>query len=258
MCPQSPRTRWTGNELLVVFHLYCALQFGQLHARNKQIIALAELMNRTPSSVAMKAVNFAGLDPALDRRGLANASRADRELWARFLADSESVADQAEQAWERLWAGVKPEQVPEQDFDFVVPSGETERVTIAKGRRVQGFFRRAVLVSYASQCALTGLNFKTMLIASHIIPWSENASRRADPTNGICLNVLHDRAFDKGLVTFDDDLRLVMSATLREVTTNEFHREAFTRFEGKPLKMPERFRPDPVALAYHRENCFKG
>lgn len=78
--------------------------------------------------------------------------------------------------------------------------------TAPQGRRrdstARAFFRAAVLAGYDHRCALTGLDLPELIHASHIIPWADNVPRRADPTNGIALNVLHDRAFDRGLITF--------------------------------------------------------
>ena len=49
-------------------------------------------MGRTPSALAMKLVNIAGLDPAITstgRRGLSNASAGDRDMWdTRIGSDS--------------------------------------------------------------------------------------------------------------------------------------------------------------------------
>src|SRR5688500_7875441 len=72
-----------------------ALPFGRLHGRNPEIIQLAAKIGRTPSALAMKACNFASLDPAFlatRRRGLSGASEADRAVWAEFAANPEQVA----------------------------------------------------------------------------------------------------------------------------------------------------------------------
>jgi predicted restriction endonuclease len=122
-----------------------------------------------------------------------------------------------------------------------------------KVRRVQDFFRKAILGSYESRCALTGLAVPELLIASHIIGWSENEARRADPTNGICLNALHDKAFDRHLLTFDEDFRVVLSPLLKSKEAPEFQSYNFDRLEGQSLRLPHRFLPDSYALAQHRE-----
>ena len=88
--------------------------------------------------------------------------------------------------------------------------------------------------------------------ASHIIPWSENVERRADPRNGIALNALHDRAFDRGLITFDDQLRLMISPRLETSDATPWHRDALLSLAGRALTLPARFQPDLEALAWHR------
>ena len=75
--------------------------------------------------------------------------------------------------------------------------------------------------------------------------------------NGIALNTLHDKAFDLGLITFDEDLRLVCVASLRDHYNNESVRLYFKNNEGKPLALPaEAAGPKPEYLEWHREHVF--
>ena len=77
----SSGKEWRRAELIVAFNLYCKVPFGQLHKSNPLIIQLANKLGRTPSSVAMKLVNFASLDPTHKNRGvrgLSHASTSDR------------------------------------------------------------------------------------------------------------------------------------------------------------------------------------
>ncbi len=248
---------WSRDELLVAFRLYCRTPFGKLHQHNPEIIELARLIGRTPSAVGMKACNFASLDPAQQTRGiraLPNLSNADRALWSEFEQNSEAIAAEAEAAYERISGVAVPVEVEE----IEIPEGPTEVERMVRARRVQGFFRSTVLNSYDYRCALTGITVVQLLNASHIIPWHADPQRRADPRNGLCLNVLHDRAFDRGLISFDEDWRLVLSARLRASNPTPMHRSALLDFEGQPLQPPDRFKPDPVAMAYHREHVFDG
>ena len=66
----SERRRWSRAELLVAFRLYCRTPFGRLHQHNPEIIDLGQRLGRTTSAVAMKACNFASLDPAQQARGI--------------------------------------------------------------------------------------------------------------------------------------------------------------------------------------------
>jgi len=274
----AERRAWSHEELLVVFRLYCRTPFGRLHRLNPEIIELAHQIERTPDAVAMKACNFASLDPQQRARSitaLRNVSRADRQLWEAFAQNSEAIAEKAEAAYAALIGYGLYDYLPElgltqEPASRIVksgqepvhtqpklPEGPTETEIIARARRVQSFFRAAVLAAYDYRCALTGLAVPDLLNASHIIPWSTDQKRRADPRNGICLNALHDRAFDRGLITFDQDFRAVLSSRIDEYEETPIHRELLLNIAGRPLYLPARFQPEPEALEYHREQIFR-
>lgn len=259
----ADRTGWTRDQQLIALRLYIATPFGKLHGRNPQVIALAAHIGRTPNALAMKACNFASLDPAFrqtNRTGLSGASEADRALWQEFSADSEQIAAQAEDAYARF----DPAQAAADEAaaaatapDPQIPTGPTDVLRTVRARRVQSFFRAAVLTSYDNRCALSGLAIPELLVASHIIPWSESVERRADPTNGICLNALFDRAFDRGLITFDTDLRVVVSSHLKSRAIAAELKCSLLEVEGRKIKMPLRFSPSPEALERHRSTTFR-
>lgn len=204
----------------------------------------------------MKACNFASLDPVQQARavsGLGNASAADRALFAAFEENAEVIAAEAEAAYARRLG-----QETEADLNLPErsPEGPTEEERTVRARRVQSFFRAAVATSYEHRCAISGVALPELLNASHIVPWSVDTRRRADPRNGILLNTLYDRAFDRGLITVDDSLRVRVSDRLRVDDPPPFHRRALLDIEGASLRPACRFAPDPEALAYHRERVF--
>ena len=247
---------WTEHELLIAMNLYCRLPFGQFDQSNKHIREVAEMMERTPSSLSMKLCNLASLDSYHQNRGvvgLKGASNLDRQVWNSFQEDWAQMGEKSEAAFEQLMVEPTPSAVYETSIKTPTGPSETERTV--KARRLQHFFRNTVLASYENRCALTGMAIPQLLIASHIIPWSENEQRRADPTNGLCLNVLHDKAFDRHLITFDEDNRLVVSKTLKNGDLPEFQSINFGKIEGSKLHLPHRFTPDPTALEIHR-NAF--
>jgi putative restriction endonuclease len=254
------RRAWTRDELLVAFNLYCRTPFGRLHRNNPDIIALAKHIERTPSSVAMKLCNFASLDPVHRARnvaGLQNVAAADRAIFDEFDARWEALASESETAKKRL----NLESLSELDNDVggvSSQSGLTETPRMIQARRLQTLFRSTVMASYDFTCAISGINVPALIQASHIVPWSHEEGRRLDPRNGIALSVLHDRAFDRGLITLDEDLRLVISGRLRIGKPTEIHRVALLNIEGRRLRLPTRYAPDPEALAYHREHIFTG
>lgn len=244
---------WQEDELLLTLHLYCRMPFGKLHKTNPDIIQLANIIGRSPSAVALKAVNFASLDPSIHQKGMSNTSKADRVLWGAFMQNSTDIAEKAEALYESRVINPKPVTPIYEIREPKIPTGETETIREIKARRVQSFFRRTVLQSYGNRCAISGLAIPQLLVASHIIPWSENVSRRADPTNGIALNALYDKAFDRYLISVDEDLKLVLSPKIKEKSKDVIIQDYFLRYEGKPLDMPSRFFPDADALKRHRE-----
>ena len=80
--------------------------------------------------------------------------------------------------------------------------------TIKTRGSAQKAFAGAVKANYEYRCAITGVVTKDFLVASHIVPWSQDQSIRLDPTNGICLSLLVDRAYEKGYLQIEDDLTI--------------------------------------------------
>lgn len=252
---------WTKEQIKLAFHLYCQLPYGRIHGRNPEIIVLAKVIGRTSDAVAMKMLNIASLDPAITstgRAGLGNASALDRAVWDEFHSDWERLAVECQLLRQQLDKNSAPEWEPENDAflpeeDF---SGETRQVLTTQ-RIKQHFFRRAVLSSYRGRCCMSGLSDARLLIASHIVPWSSDKTNRLNPSNGLCLSAIHDRAFDKGLISIADDWRVVLSDDLR-ARDEIFVKAIFLPLENTKIEMPERFRPDPTFLAHHRTEIFLG
>ncbi|WP_299469214.1 HNH endonuclease [uncultured Gimesia sp.] len=246
---------WTRDELILAMSLYCRLPFGKFHKGNPEVIQLAESIQRTPSSVGMKLCNLASLDPVQQERGvkgLSGASKSDRAIWQEFHSDWEGLADESLRL-EREYHLQPAEVFVEEQPQF---GGETESTRVTKVRRAQQFFRSTVLASYDYRCCVTNIGIKELLIASHIIPWSEDPTKRADPHNGLCLNALHDKAFDRGLITLDEEYRLIYSQLLRDSLTVDAMSRFFKPYEGKQIHFPSRFLPDQVCLQGHRNQIF--
>jgi putative restriction endonuclease len=234
---------WTRDELLLAINLYCKTPFGRIHIHNPDIMALARKLDRTPGSVSYKMANLAALDESLDRKGAENYSKLDEAVWHEFFSNPEELVYQTEMKLDEKTA----EEVP-------VPEGK-ERVAEVKLRVNQGFFRKSVLTAYNSACCVTGLTEPSLLVASHIIPWAENKNLRLNIRNGLCLNALHDRAFDAGFMTLDADYSVKYSKAVRDMKS-EAARDMLLRYEGKPIILPDRFRPNQDYLAWHREHIF--
>jgi putative restriction endonuclease len=244
---------WTRDQLLVALRLYMRTPFGRLHGKNPEIVLLANRIGRTANALAMKASNFASIDPNLQRKGLLNSSQADKEIWAEFESNATQLANDAEEAYMRF---EQNNFANKNDDPMKFPVGPTEVERMQKVRRVQSFFREAVLVSYECRCAISGIKSQDLLVASHIIPWSVSESLRADPRNGICLNSLFDRAFDRGWLTLDENFRIVVHQSLIQDARNAIFPCSLLDIHGMPMRKPIRFQPLAQSLAYHRNNIF--
>lgn len=257
----SGKKGWTRQQLLVAFDLYCQLPFGKLHSRNPDIIKYSELIGRTASALAMKLTNIASLDPAITstgRKGLKGASSADKAMWNEMQNDWECFALEANQAI----VNAENEDVPVTDLDEKYPTDHgidytgKSKTILTKARVGQGFFRKAVLSAYNFQCCITGLSIPSLLVASHIVPWSKSVENRLNPCNGLSLSMLHDKAFDNGIITVSEDMTVCVSQ--RGVPhSDSFYKSALLGYDGKPIMLPEKFRPNEEFLAYHREHVFE-
>jgi putative restriction endonuclease len=253
------RNNWTKSELLIALKVYCELKFGQFHKHHTRIIEVSAAIDRTPSALAMKLCNFASLDPAMEGKGLKSASNADKKIMGVFLESPEHVILEAELEYEKLDFGKyhtglsEPEVIFEYDYEKFP---ETENLSVVKTRILQNFFRKTVVSSYGFSCAICGTNIPNLLIASHIVPWARNKKLRLMPTNGISLCASHDKAFDKGYLSLEENYKIILSERLNDYDDNYFVKLMFFDFAGKTIIRPFRFLPDKECLEWHRENVF--
>ena len=226
-----------------------------MHSRNPEIIKQAELIGRTPSALAMKLTNIASLDPAITstgRKGLEGASAADKAMWEEMQADWEHFAIETQQAASFFGATIDDTPLPDEIVDYT-GSNKTVQTTTRVGQK---FFRRAVLSAYNYQCCITGLSVPELLVASHIIPWRVEATNRLNPRNGLCLSMLHDKAFDAGIIAIAEDMTVCVSQ--RYATNGDlFFNSALLTYEGKLITLPDKFSPLAEFLAHHRQYVFQ-
>jgi putative restriction endonuclease len=249
-----PRRDWTREELIVAFNLYCRIPFGRIHIRNPQIIELAKAIDRTPSAVSWKLANFARLDPALQKRNIAGASHgahAEVEIWSEFSKDWEGLSFESERLLQQVTG--RPPQLFAETKEF--PEGKS-RETLVRARVNQSFFRAAVLAAYGARCCITGLAIPELLTASHIVPWVADVKNRTNPRNGLCLNALHDRAFDCGLLTITTELKVSLSPRLKKNSADLAFKTFLHRYESVPISAPRHFGPSVEFLRYHNERVF--
>lgn len=255
--PPRHNLDWTRDEQILALYLYCQTPFARTKANNPEVVRLAALLGRTPASVARKLGNFGAFDPLLAARGvsgLTHASRADRVVWDEFDQNWPALIDETQRIEAERGASVvlpdEPEIAPSQ------PAG-TQRLALRVERRGQQFFRRAVLASYEGACCVCTLDLSPLLVGSHIVPWAAGLSLRMDPRNGLCLCALHDRAFDRGLMTVEPGLTIRIARAVAR-SRSDFARTTLLHFEGAGIRPPRRFAPLPDGLAWHGAHVFQG
>ncbi len=128
---------------------------------------------------------------------------------------------------------------------------ETEKDAVVKSRIGQGKFRKEMIRIWGSG-SITGLHNITLLRASHMKPWKESTnSERTNPYNGLLLVPNYDLLFDKGLITFDLEGKVIVSETLSL-------REKRILQVDKELHLRKVFEQSKEFLDYHNRTVFKG
>lgn len=137
----------------------------------------------------------------------------------------------------------------EEEISSLNVEGESKKAII-NVRVNQGKFRESLLNRY-NKCCLCNVKNHELLIASHIKPWVESEPKeKLDVNNGFLMCPNHDRLFDKGYITFDDDGKIIISDRLTENdreslnVNNKMHIELTLTDDNKKY------------LKFHRENIY--
>ena len=252
------RNNWTREQTMMAFALYRILPSGKWDQHNPTVRKLADHIHRSPSAVSFKLGNLASLDKNRTTKGLTNHSRLDQEIWDEYaehgdalvlesaqllalaLTDSDdSTAIHADSVVERIIA-------PQIGYDC--PALIIQRVN-------QQYFRNTLIHNYHDRCCITGIAIDPLLVASHIKPWRDSSpSEKVSASNGLLLNAFHDRAFDQGLITLDDDFAVHISPHVEHTEIND---EWLFRYERRRIALPIACAPADEFLEFHREHIFQ-
>lgn len=253
------KRNWTQEELLLAFNLYLKLPFGKMHHNNPEVIHLASLIDRTPSSVAMRLTNFASIDPYHQARGiigLPGGAKQCQPIWNEFIANRDDLLFESERILAELEDQSIERKYAESLKDISNLKGES-KVREVKTRINQNVFRQVVLSNYSGKCTISGIDIPDFLVASHIIPWIVNKKERLNPENGICLSSLYDKAYDKGFISISIKYVVLLSKSLIEHSGKDFYGRFFSHLKGSKIQLPERFLPKREFLEYHLDTIFK-
>ncbi len=249
------QTLWSRDELILAINIYFKLPFGKLHRNTAEVKHLAKLIGRTTNSVSYKLVNLASLDPTLKARGIkgaSNASKLDKQIWNEFYNNMDACVFESEKLLAKFEHKPLESKIPVGEDLLILKEGK-EKEQLIKVRVNQSFFRDMILASYNETCCITGLNQRPLLVASHISPWSSDKTNRLNPQNGLCLNSLHDKAFDNFLITVTPDYKIKISSKLKKQSRSESIIQSFLQYEGKEITLPNKFLPNQEFLLEHNK-----
>ena len=248
---------WTREQLIVALNVYCKIPFKNSSARHPMVQEYAKIIGRTPAALNLKIGNLGSFDPVLREKGivgLAHTSKMDEQIWNEFFENPEKLAYESE----KIIADFKHQSIEESvDVDLSsLPKG-AERTAIVRQRVNQQFFHDAVLCSYENRCCITGINLPSLLEACHISSWKDDVKNRTNPKNGLCMNPLFHRAFDKYLMAVTPDYDIIISEQMIDATKENTFRQYLQKLKGTSIRMPEKFSPDRDLLAIHYEQYKK-
>lgn len=250
---------WTREELILAFNLYLKLPFGKMHKHTPEIIQLANLIDRTPSSIGMRLGNFASVDPYHQERGiggLKGGMNQVKPIWNEFFKNQEELIFLSEQ----ILAQKENTSIENKYQDILLDLKDLKGETVireVKTRVNQCVFRQMVLTNYTTKCAITGIDIPELLLASHIVPWSKNEKERLNPENGICLSALYDKAFDKGLIGINSNYKVILSMDLKKKKETSFYQNHFASIENQRINDGIKYLPRKEFLEYHLDTIFK-
>lgn len=140
-----------------------------------------------------------------------------------------------------------------QSLEKLLTEEEFEEERFIRG----GIFKKEIPRIYNQQCCISGMKIETttnaqMVDACHIIPFS--ISNDDTITNGICLSPNIHRAFDRGLLTINEDYVVRISPSVKESNSPY----GITQFAGKQIHLPGEVKlyPSIQNLSWHRKECF--
>ena len=202
----------------------------------------------------MKLGNFGSFDPELKNKniyGLKNSSKLDKEIWDKYYNNLENLAIDSEQILAD-YNNVSIEKMLNLNIYGNIEGKEKE--VIIKQRAGQSFFHQTILGIYDYKCCISGLSQSCFLEACHISGWSKDIGNRLNPTNGICLNLLLHKAFDKYIISITPDYKLVVN-TYKLIAQTKLEKNTienlFLIHNNKEINLPDKFKPNRNFLEEH-------
>ena len=234
---------WSREQEIVALYMYCLIPFNKVSGNNPHIAKMANIIGRpNANSLKAKIGNFGKYDTNLAAVGLGHSSHLDEEIWNEYNGRWQDLEVDALKLIEKFQHANHEEQT---EIPFI-PIGK-EREVVIKQRINQSLFRNMVLSAYNNTCCITGLARPELIEACHIIDWADDEKNRINPCNGLAMNVLFHRAFDKLYLGISTDLRVIISDKLYDGLRGKDKDktyEIFNPYNGKNIMLPKKFKPN--------------
>lgn len=256
--------KWSEEETTLALYLYYLIEGKQIGNRSGAIKDLAAFLGRTPASVEMKIGNLQFFDDK-NSKGLKNGGKTDEIIFKRYLYNPDLLDITAKEIIDsnRPEAYLIPElvkanpyeEIIDTDLNVMMDYSGSESYRMRKERNEQDSFRNRLFANYECRCCLSEVCTPQLLIASHIVPWSKDETKRVDPKNGILLNAYLDKAFDKGIITIEaDDFTVCISDKLKDESALDY----LNQYRGKQILLPRNKKvwPEKENLQYHNDVIF--
>lgn len=241
---------WSDEELIVACYIYnSGLSYSEKIRK-----ALSHL-SRNEASIKFRFGNFDNF--RLGTGGFENGGTHAKKIWDDYSKDPKNMAKIAEEIIRKGIVGGQSNS----DSESLVIMGAMDiedgayREQVTKYRVNQDKLREATLLYSHNTCCITGIKDPSMLVASHIKPWSVCSPKEmTDVHNALCLNTFHDKLFDRYRMTVNDSMEIIYDPKLEESIPDKLYRSMIEDYTE--IKVNEENRPDPKYLEYHN-NRFK-
>ena len=131
----------------------------------------------------------------------------------------------------------------------------SDQMVLVNGRRAfQSRFRQILLRVYDYQCVLCETNLESLLVASHIVPWSTDRRNRLNPRNGLLLCRTHDGLFDSGIIRITAEGQVSWPGATKKSLGPDLHAFVAARTATRLWQPEARYRPDPKFLRWRLDN----
>ena len=229
---KAKRIPWTNEEMILTLYIYLTHNPEELHKYSSFLKEFCSRLNkytgnnRTTSSIEMRISNYKSVDPDYKKIGLANGGKSVLDFWNRYHSDMEymtalynkfsndTMSEITEDSLEEL-NNIEKRFINEKiaDKDSYIES----TINIRNGA-IQRVFRNNLIIEFNEKCALCGISNKSLLISSHILPYSKCVDKKdmINHNNGLLLCPNHDALFDKKLISFEASGSIIISKKIEK------------------------------------------